>query len=197
MMRIIAGSARRMQLEVAEGTSTRPFLELARGALFNSLGPAVHGVDVLDLFAGSGALGLEALSRGAARCVFIERDPRAFVALGRNIARCGFGAAARAVCGDAERSLAALRMTFGLIFVDPPFADLAAWTADGSAQPVMSAVARLLQPGGQLIFRLEDKKAQVPDWPGLDAVSDKKYGRSRVCRYTTPAQGANQESEGV
>ncbi|MDR3077975.1 MAG: RsmD family RNA methyltransferase, partial [Planctomycetota bacterium] len=87
-MRIISGSARRTVLEVAAGSDTRPLLEMARGALFNSLGERVAEASVLDLYAGSGALGLEALSRGAKSCLFVERDRAAAAALARNIAKC-------------------------------------------------------------------------------------------------------------
>ncbi len=187
-MRIIAGSARRTELEVAEKSATRPFLEMARGALFNSLAAGVDGAEVLDLYAGSGALGLEALSRGAARAVFVERDPAAAAALQRNILRCGMADRSRVVRGDAGRVAAETEESFDLVFVDPPFPELAAWRAGGGADRLMADAAKRLRPGGVLVFRLEDGKAQPPDWPGLRLESDRKYGRSRVCRYV-PAEG--------
>lgn len=182
-MRIIAGAARRITLEVARDSATRPFLELARGALFNALGDRVPGAAVLDLFAGSGALGLEALSRGAAGCLFVERDAAAFRALGRNIARCGMEGRARALRADVARTLAGLDGLYDLVFLDPPFADLGDWTPEGTMGPAMRDAAARLAPGGTLVFRLEDGGMTAPDWPGLRLAADRRYGRSRVCRY--------------
>lgn len=185
-MRIIAGICRRTVLEVADESSTRPFLEMARGALFNALGDRVDGAAALDAFAGSGALGLEALSRGAASCLFVERDARAFAALERNIAKCGMAGRARARRDDAGRAVVALAeagKNFGLIFLDPPFPDLAEWRTGGRAESLMRAAARCLAGDGTLVFRLEDGRAEPPDWPELRLESDRRYGRSRVCRY--------------
>lgn len=183
-MRIIAGQARRVQLEVADESSTRPFLEMARGALFNSLGDSVPEADVLDVFAGSGALGLEALSRGAASCVFVERDARAAAALARNVAKCRFGAATRIVRDDALRALAGMAADgYDVAFFDPPFPDLPEWRPGGAAEALMREAARVLRPGGILVFRLEDGKAAVPEWPGLALANERRYGRSRVVRY--------------
>ncbi len=182
-MRIIAGSARRVVLEVADGSSTRPFLELARGALMNALSGLLPGARVLDLYAGSGALGLEALSRGAGNCRFVERDAAAFAALGRNIAKCRLEERSSRIRADVEQTLAREAGQYDLILIDPPFPDLPEWRPDGRAGGVMREAARLLAPGGTLVFRLEDGKAAPPDWPGLELVSDRRYGRSRVCRY--------------
>lgn len=182
-MRIIAGVARRIELEVAEGSTTRPFLEMARGALFNSLGDFVVDARLLDLYAGSGALGLEALSRGGGSCVFVEQDNAACRALAKNIGKCGMASRSRVVRGGVETVLSGLDGNFDLIFCDPPFPDLPEWRTGGRAEGVMRHVARLLAPGGLVIFRIEDRRATAPDWPGLALAADKKYGRSRVCRY--------------
>lgn len=182
-MRIIAGSARRTVLEVAEGSETRPFLEMARGALFNALGERIDRAVVLDLYAGSGALGLEALSRGAAGCLFVERDPAACLALRKNIAKCGLAARSRVVRSDVGRALTALRRSFDLVFLDPPFPELAEWCETGTAAATMRSAADVLGDGGTLVFRLEDGKIDPPEWPGLELESDRRYGRSRICRY--------------
>ncbi len=188
-MRIIAGTARRRILEVADGSSTRPFLEMARGALFNSLGPRVAGARVLDLYAGSGALGLEALSRGAERCLFVEQDRRAGEALERNIRNCGFAGQSRRLLADVGRALAGLDETFDLTFVDPPFPELAEWQAGGGAEGIMRHAARLLAPGGLLVFRLEDGGIEAPEWPELTLRDARKYGRSGVLRYGRIEEG--------
>lgn len=191
-MRIISGTARGIRLEVADGTSTRPFLEMARGALFNSLGGKVVDARVLDVYAGSGALGLEALSRGAASCVFIEQDRRAVAALKDNVRRSGLGEA-RILQADAETLLAGggASGTYELIFIDPPFAELSQWRTDGNAYPIMESAAKLLAHDGTLVFRFEDGKAPAPAWPGLVLEKDKRYGRSRVCRYGSVPESRN------
>ncbi|MDR1534830.1 MAG: 23S rRNA (adenine(2030)-N(6))-methyltransferase RlmJ, partial [Planctomycetota bacterium] len=132
-MRIISGTARGVGLEVAKGSSSRPFLEMARGGIFNSLGGLVIGARVLDLYAGSGSLGLEALSRGADACLFVERDPLAFAALLRNIGRCRMGRIARAECAEAGFFLRGAVGAYGLIFVDPPFSICREWTGGGGS----------------------------------------------------------------
>ena len=182
-MRIIAGSARRTILEVPEGKTTRPFLEIARGALMNALAGRLSGMRVLDLYAGSGALGLEALSRGAGRCSFIEKDPDAFAALGRNIARCRLENRSLRVRDSVLAALVRESEPYDLILADPPFAELPEWRTDGRFVEEMRIIAGLLAPGGTLVFRIEDGKVPSPEWPGLELVSDRRYGRSRVCRY--------------
>lgn len=182
-MRVIAGSAKRTVLEIAEGSSTRPFLELARGALFNSLGGRVENALALDLYAGSGALGIEALSRGAKRCVFVERDAKAFAALKRNVDKCRMAEQAVLTRSDVGAFLAADTGRYDLVFVDPPFPDLPRWRPGGGAETAMRDAARLLARNGVLMFRLEDRKIDAPEWPDLEPVMDRRYGRSRVCIY--------------
>ena len=103
-MRIIAGEARGRRLVAPRGRETRPPLERLRESLFSILGEAVEGAEVLDLFAGAGAFGLEALSRGAARATFVERGRDALEALLRNVKELGFTARARVLRGDALSS---------------------------------------------------------------------------------------------
>ena len=182
-MRVIAGSARRVVLDVADKSPTRPFLEMARGALFNSLASAVPGSSVLDLYAGSGALGIEALSRGASSCVFVERDRAAFRALTANVGKCGFAGRSRLILGDAAAEAARLGESFDLVFVDPPFADAARWAEDGAGKELGESLARALTPDGLVVLRIEDDKSPPPALPGLELTRDNRYGRSRVCRY--------------
>lgn len=182
-MRVIAGSARRMTLEVAEASPTRPFLEKARGALFNALADMVPEGVVLDLYAGSGALGIEALSRGAAHGTFVERDPAAVQVLANNLGNCGFTRRSRVVRGDAFLAAKRLAGPFDLIFVDPPFPDVADWGAKTETREFGGDLARLLADAGELVLRIEDDKAAPPDWPGLALHKEKRYGRSRICRY--------------
>ena len=123
MTRVIAGRARGPRLDVPPGTGTRPTSDRAREALFSVLAPRLPGAAVADLFAGSGALGIEALSRGAARAVFVERDPRAAAVVRANLERTGLTDVATVVRGDAEAFCARPRgRPFDLVLVDPPYA---------------------------------------------------------------------------
>ena len=121
-MRVVAGQLGGRKLIAPEGDTTRPTTDKVRQAVFHSLGSMGLRDDalVVDLFAGSGAMGIEALSRGAARCIFVERDRAAVTALRANIAALGLGERATVVAGDATtwvRSMASV----DLALVDPPY----------------------------------------------------------------------------
>ena len=122
-LRIVAGNWRGRRLPVVDADGLRPTAERVRETLFNWLMHTLAGKRCLDLFAGTGALGLEALSRGARRCVFVERDPRAAHALRENV-RTLDAAGAEVIEGDARRVIDTLDPgSFDLAFLDPPFAD--------------------------------------------------------------------------
>jgi 16S rRNA (guanine966-N2)-methyltransferase len=120
-VRIIGGRWRGSRLPVAERPGLRPSSDRVRETLFNWLAPVVHGARCLDLFAGSGALGFEAASRGAAHVLMIERDPQLATSLRHSSIRLGADCV-EVRCGDALELLDALPGPFDLVFVDPPFA---------------------------------------------------------------------------
>lgn len=121
-MRVVAGDLRGRKIEAPEGKTTRPTTDKARQATFNSLGSLGVIIDahVVDAFAGSGALGIEALSRGASHCTFIERDRDALVVLQRNIDTLGLQNRATVVRGDAMLQLASVRGAT-VVIADPPY----------------------------------------------------------------------------
>ncbi len=164
-MRVIAGSSRRTRLAVAPGGSTRPFPALARGALFNSLASFLPEARVLDLYAGSGAMGIEALSRGAASCVFVESGPEAVAVLKENLARCGFEGQGRVLAAPVEKALPSLRGPFDLIFIDPPFAVGSNWEKLPEGRSVTAATSARLSAPGRLVLRVEAGKSPGM-WPG-------------------------------
>ncbi len=137
-MRVIAGSKKGIDLRGGHGPFFRPTQQLVKGSIFDTIGFDIEGASILDLFAGSGAVGIEALSRGAARAVFIEQDHRSLKALRTNLERCGFGhAIAEVRTGDALRYIeraAAGAVYFDVIFADPPYA------AKTAAQRVVDVV---------------------------------------------------------
>jgi 16S rRNA (guanine966-N2)-methyltransferase len=123
-MRVIAGSLKGRPLVAPRGHRTRPTADQVRIALLDALGPWLPGARVLDLFAGSGAIGFEALSRGAAHATFVERDAQAIVALRRNTDALGVRARTRVVRGEVARELRRLAGTgerFDVVFLDPPY----------------------------------------------------------------------------
>ena len=120
-MRVVAGTARGRQLDAPPGSATRPTTDRVRESIFNALGSldALDGARVLDAFAGSGALGIEALSRGAAHCTFIESDRRTLAVAQRNVDRLGFAGRCDFVLGDALAF--AHRFDTDLALCDPPY----------------------------------------------------------------------------
>ena len=126
-MRVIAGEAGGIVLVAPRGAATRPTTDKVKGAIFGMLGEAGGTGRVLDLFAGSGGLGIEALSRGADACDFVDRGPDAVAAIVANLGRARLADAARVIRGDAHRFLDTVRQPYDLILCDPPYG----WAAIG------------------------------------------------------------------
>src|SRR5262245_19581446 len=166
-MRVIGGHDRGRRLRAPRGLRTRPTADRVRETLFDVLGPAVVGARVLDLFAGTGAVGIEALSRGAARVVLVERDQSALGALRANLAALGASrAAARVEAGDVLHLLPALGADegpVGFVFVDPPYATtLAARTLEALG------AARICRDGSEVVVQ-HSTRTTLPSVPGLVA----------------------------
>jgi len=181
-VRIVAGERRGMTLVAPRGRDVRPTSDRVRQALFSMLGD-VSGATVLDAFAGTGALGLEALSRGAGHVVMWERSPPALRAIERNVERLGYGDRVELVPGDAVRRLAAehrRERLFDLILLDPPYTILAALQ-----RPFAQHLAAILAPGGTVA--LEGPAGQPgPELP-LAVDRSREYGRTRLTLFTHPA----------
>ncbi len=180
-MRVIAGIAKGFPLRVS-GTA-RPYLEKTRGAIFNSLCADILDAEVLDLYAGSGSVGIEALSRGARHCVFVEADRSTAATVQENLLKCKLAASASVLTLRAAAFAQGCRDQFDLIFIDPPFEDNPGWPQSPEAQSLMRHTARLLAPGGRVIFRFEHQRLDPPIWEGLLLQNDRRYGRSRVLYY--------------
>ncbi|MDQ4107048.1 MAG: pantetheine-phosphate adenylyltransferase, partial [Actinomycetota bacterium] len=157
-MRVIAGTARGARLApVPRGV--RPTSDRVRESVFNSLGQFFDGGDVLDLYAGTGALGIEALSRGCERAVFVEKDGRALAAIRENLRRTGFENRSEVVRGDVGRALESLRereRLFRLILLDPPYR-----IATAEVGNVLAHAPALLAPGGQVVFESGDVSGEI------------------------------------
>ena len=172
-MRVIAGLAKGRPLR-APGEGTRPMMDRVREALFSSLGPRVAEAAVLDLYAGSGSIGLEALSRGAERVVFVERGRRALAALRRNLEAVGLGG--EVVAGDVGSYLEGCTDTFDLVFVDPPYDRPLA-----SVEEVLGRVVTLLRAGGVVVVHRRAGSG-APEVPGLEVVDRRRYGDTEITR---------------
>lgn len=151
MIRVIGGEFKGRRLKLVKSPATRPMQDKLKGALFNILGDGVEGRFCLDGFAGTGSVGLEALSRGAARCVFVEEMPQAVSVLRANIARCG--AEDRALVEPLEFNRAVIRLAkdrarFDLVFLDPPYRLL----EERNPLRVLSKRG-VLNPGGVIVLR--------------------------------------------
>ena len=165
----------------------RPSSDRVRESLFARLG-ALEGVSVLDLFAGTGSLGIEALSRGAARTVFVERAGPSIACLQKNLESLGLGESARVLRSDvlgAVRRLERAGERFSLVLMDPPYGA----TAAGQVLLELSQ-SEILRPAGVLV--VEASRRHPPgSIEGLALVDERTYGDTLVVRYEAPANGAS------
>ena len=176
-MRITGGDLGGRNLEVPKSGEIRPTQDRVREALFSILAPALQGASVLDLFAGTGSLGIEALSRGAQRAVFVEENARHAAILRRNLAT--FKLVAEVCVRDAYRYIATYAGEgFDLVFADPPYA---LGAEKGYAQVLSALKARgVVKPGG--FFAAEMTKVQqAEETPGWELLRDRTYGKTRIC----------------
>ena len=180
-MRVSGGELRGRTLRAPRGRATRPTSERARQGLFDWLGPRIAGARVLDLFAGSGALGIEALSRGAACAVFVERDREALRSLRRNVADLGVAAHARVLGVRVERALVLLRREgacFDLLLADPPYGG-----PDGPWLAQAGELVDILAPGGVLVIERGGREAAGKAGSGLALRESREYGETAFDRY--------------
>jgi len=170
-MRIIAGSRKGHRIDAPKGDHTRPTSDFVREAAFNLIGP-VDGASVIDLYAGSGAMGMEALSRGADSCVFVESDREACRTINANLDKLKLNATV--LCQDATRALAAERGTYDLVLADPPY-DYQALARLGPQ------LRRVLAPDGVLVYQTDARTE--PEIEGLRVRTSRKYGSARLTLF--------------
>lgn len=171
-MRIIAGEARGRRLTAPAGSKTRPTADRVREAIFNVIGSRVTDAKVLDVFAGSGALACEALSRGAESAVLIEIDKAAQQAIKTNLASLGLGG--RLYCGDALKVISRFREPFDIIFLDPPY-------NKGLVEKIIEKLLALeLIDEMTLVVAELDAKAELILPAGMQTIKTSKYGDTAV-----------------
>ena len=186
-MRVIAGRFRGRHLEAPEGVQTRPITDRVKESLFSILGSrfgtpgALPDFEILDLFAGTGGLGIEAVSRGAARCTFVEKDRRTLPVLKRNVAQLREPDRLRVIVDNAwamRLPLAESESGFGLIFVDPPYRDV-----DGSPRTadLLERAGSRLSQDGIIALRCEvESEVNLASLQSLQPIDDRRYGRMRL-----------------
>jgi len=177
-MRVIAGSAGGLRLDVPK-TAVRPTMDRVKGAIFSSLGAEIIGARVLDLFAGTGALGIEALSRGAASVLFVEEETSAVAAIERNLARTRLEGQVRKQDVFAFLRAAQPAEPFQVIFADPPYDKTKSGEQFTKLLLESAELIRMLEPAG--IFVLEKRpEEQVPAAPLWKISRDRRYGATEV-----------------
>lgn len=181
-MRVIAGRAKGRRLYAPSSKTTRPITSMIKGALFNILQMRIEDSKFLDLFSGSGSIGIEAVSRGALRTVFVERDSKAIEIIKKNLALCGFSLECEVYQDDVFERIRKLKHTgqiFDIIYLDPPF------TVDSIFLSVMQVLSDndILAKNGIIVIRTKKEK-EMPDKIGnLQKYRKKSYGISTLHFY--------------
>lgn len=180
-MRVISGSAKGRKLKAPPGLDTRPITDMIKGALFNIWGSKVAGSKLLDLFAGSGSVGIEALSRGAEKVFFVDKSNQAVRVIKENLSHCGFEKVGHVYHGDIFQALGVLARQgelFDLIYIDPPFTN----------SQIFSEVMELLDrtdiygENADIVLRTP-RKMEMPSFIRLKKYRHKSYGESSLHYY--------------
>lgn len=178
-MRVIAGTARRMPLRAPRGLDTRPTSDKVRGAIFSMLAARGAVIDrVLDLYAGTGALAIEALSRGSDSADLVERAPAACAAIRANLERTRLAPRARVLQGEVERLLPSLVGRYDLVFIDPPY-------ADQRVEAVLAVLAAraLLDQESTVVYEHSRRTEPPPAAGPLSLAVSRRHGDTVISLY--------------
>lgn len=181
-MRVISGTARGRALKAVPGMGTRPTTDKVKEAIFSMIGPYFDGGLALDLFAGTGGLGIEALSRGMDKAVFIDKDFKSLETVRQNLKTTGFEAIAEVYKNDAERALKALAkrdVVFDLVFLDPPYR-----MKNGDALMEQMDELQLLAPQATIVLEYESSYAYPERFGHFNQIRKAEYGETAVSIYT-------------
>ena len=182
-MRVITGTARGVPLKAPKGMDTRPTMDQVKEGIFSAIQFEVEGRRVLDLFAGSGQMGIEALSRGAKSAVFVDMREDACKVVRENLAKTRLEQNARVVRADYLSYLASARETFALIFLDPPYAEV---FLENSLKRISEI--DILSDSGIIITERPFGKELPAGVPGLVRCRDYRYGKAAVTIYRRQPQ---------
>lgn len=176
-VRVIAGSAKGRRLVGPNTRDTRPLTDRAKEALFAALGDRVVDASVLDLYAGSGSIGIEAMSRGARQAVFVEKGRSALAALRRNLLACGFEQV-KVIGQDVSDFLRTSDDYFSLVFCDPPWE-----LVTERVEQIAMDLDRLSMRGTELVVHRRYADRDPAPAPGWRHVTTRRYGDGKLCRY--------------
>ncbi len=177
-MRVIAGSAGGIRLATPEGMQTRPTIERVKEAIFSSVHFQLPGMRVLDLFAGTGQMGIEALSRGASACTFVDHRAEAAALVRENLRRTRLEDQAQILCQDYETFLRSEQSVYDLILLDPPYAE----NFLENSLKIISEIDILANDGIIITERSADRPLQG-EFPGLIRQKDRRYGTVLITRF--------------
>lgn len=175
-MRIIAGKYKSRTLNTLKGDTTRPSADRLKESLFNQLGPYFSDETFLDIFAGSGAVGLEALSRGVKSVTMIEKDRKAQVIIEKNLKTLNIGKEANLLKGDAQAVLKTIKEQYDIIFMDPPY-------DYEHTEKIIHLCESLIKEDGIIIVETDKFKTLPDSINKLDKINEKLYGFAKLTKY--------------
>ena len=178
-MRVIGGTAKGRALKAVPGDSTRPILDRVKVPLFDILRPSLAGISVLDMFGGTGSVGIEALSQGAAHCVFLDTNARAIATIKHNLEVTQLSDRAEVRHTDAFIYMRNSSRSFDLLYVAPPqYKGL--WI---EAMRIIAERPHLLNPGGMVIVQVDPKEYEHLELSSLKETQQRKYGSTILVFY--------------
>lgn len=178
-MRVVSGTAKGRTLKAVPGDTTRPILDRVKTALFDTIRPYIQGATVLDLFAGSGSVGIEALSQGASHCTFLDLAAPAIKTINSNLEATKLSAQATVKHFDAFKFLRNTSQTFDLIYVAPPqYKNL--WA---EAMRTIAERPHLVKPSGQVIVQIDPKEYEELELTQFALTDQRKYGSTLLLFY--------------
>lgn len=178
-MRVITGSARGTRLAAPEGAETRPTSDMAKEAVFSILQFELEGAHILDLFAGSGQMGIEALSRGAASCTFVDISRQAQEIIRRNLAAAKLTGPVKVAAMEAEAYLASCREAFDIAFLDPPY-------GQGLLEKTLPLAAAKMKETGIIVCEMEKKEEPLEMAQDFSLHKVYRYGKAKIATYRRP-----------
>ncbi len=181
-MRVITGSCRGKKLKTLDTFDTRPTTDMVKEAVFSAIQFDVPGAAVLDLFAGSGQLGIEALSRGASHCVFVDSNPSAVSVIKENLSDCKLVKESRVLNMDSFDYLKTAKKGFDIVLLDPPY-------NKGTLQKVLPALADMLGQGAIVVCEHERELTLDEEYGRLKQHKRYKYGKIAVTIFKIPSEG--------
>ena len=178
-MRVIAGKAKGFRLKVPKRAATRPATELVRGAIFSMLESCAGGWEqVLDLFSGSGSLGIEALSRGAGWVDFVEHEPRCCAIIRDNLEKTGLKERTHVYCSSVSRVISFLDKEYDIILMDPPYSD----SSIGNILERL-ATSKLVAQKTTLVVTHSPRLSLKPNYASLTLIKEPRHGDSCIAMY--------------